>query len=194
MINKKLIALLLAVLAVLMLTGCEKSSSKPAAEEPAPTEEAEAPAEEAAPAEEEAAPAEEEAAPAEEEAAPAEEEAAPAEETEGVTVDYGTSELYTKEEMDAALALIWEEFDSWEGCEMQALRYGTDDCNTEENIQWLNELKEDQNYTQCIEFVSDFHSPKEGGGAWEADKDYKDWQWWLARSEGGDWELLTWGY
>jgi len=32
------------------------------------------------------------------------------------------------------------------------------------------------------------------GGAWEADKEYTDWQWWLAREEGGDWELLTWGY
>ena len=25
-------------------------------------------------------------------------------------------------------------------------------------------------------------------------EEYTDWQWWLARSEGGDWELLTWGY
>ena len=41
---------------------------------------------------------------------------------------------------------------------------------------------------------SDFHSPVEAGGAWEPDTEYTDWQWWLARSDGGKWKLLTWGY
>ena len=30
--------------------------------------------------------------------------------------------------------------------------------------------------------------------AWDADTEYEGWQWWLARSEGGAWTLLTWGY
>jgi len=37
-------------------------------------------------------------------------------------------------------------------------------------------------------------SPKEGGGAWEPDYEYSDWQWWLARTDGGEWQLITWGY
>ena len=49
-------------------------------------------------------------------------------------------------------------------------------------------------FTQCIMFKSDFHSPKNGGGAWNADAEYTDWQWWLARADGGEWRLLTWGY
>jgi D-alanyl-D-alanine carboxypeptidase len=45
-----------------------------------------------------------------------------------------------------------------------------------------------------ISFYTDFHSPVEGGGAWEPDTEYNDDEWWLARTEGGAWELLTWGY
>ena len=28
----------------------------------------------------------------------------------------------------------------------------------------------------------------------ENGKEYKNWQWWLGRSETGDWKLMTWGY
>lgn len=116
---------------------------------------------------------------------------------DGMT-DYGTSEIYTKEDMDGALEMVWQEFTSWKGCEMHAIRYAGDECNSEENIKWMNELKEGKNYTQCIEFLSDFHSPVEDeelkDTAWEKDKEYTDYQWYLARTDGGDWELLTWGY
>ena len=110
------------------------------------------------------------------------------------SVDYGTSALYTKEDMDSAITLIKNEFSVWEGCELHSITYAGDDSNSAENIKWMNELGKDKKYTQCIEFKSNFHSPVEGGGAWEADQEYKDWQWWLAREDGGGWELLTWGY
>ena len=62
----------------------------------------------------------------------------------------------------------------------------------------MNELEEAndavEHFTQCIMFRSDFHSPKHGGGAWNEDTEYTDWQWWLARSENGEWKLMTWGY
>ena len=111
-----------------------------------------------------------------------------------VAIDYGSSELYTQADMDAAIALIEDEFSGWEGCELHRISYAGDECNSEENISWMNDLADGQDFTQCIEFVSDFHSPVEGGGAWEADAEYTDWQWWLARAEGGDWQLLSWGY
>lgn len=115
-----------------------------------------------------------------------------------VKIDYGTSELYTKEDMDAAIELIQKEFSGWEGCELHSIRYSSDEeCNAD-NIAWMNEIEEEndnaQEFTQCIMFYSDFHSPKEGGGAWEEDTEYTDWNWWLARSEGGSWKLMTWGY
>lgn len=114
------------------------------------------------------------------------------------SIDYGTSKLYSKEDMEAAIKLMEKEFDQWEGCEMHSIRYAGDDCNSDENIKWVNELEEGKNYTQCIQFNTDFHSPvKEEdlkNTAWEPDQEYKDYQWTLARTEGGDWELLSWGY
>lgn len=118
-------------------------------------------------------------------------------ETEAVpdpVIEYGDSTIYSQEDMDAAIARIRAEFDTWEGCELHSIRYMGDENNNDENIQWTNELNEGKNYTQCIAFESDFHSPKNGGGAWTADVEYTNWQWWLARSDGGDWDLLTWGY
>ena len=38
-----------------------------------------------------------------------------------------------------------------------------------------------------------FRCAENGGGAWEANEEYT-WSWWLARSEGGKWKLMTWGY
>ena len=90
------------------------------------------------------------------------------------------------------------EFDTWEGCEMHKLSYAGDEAFSLENLDWLNEIAKedgkDEAYTECICFLSDFHSPKKASGAWEKDKEYEDWQWWLARTEGGEWELVTWGY
>ncbi len=113
---------------------------------------------------------------------------------QNVTIDYGTSEIYSTADMDAAIELIKNEFATWDGCELHSIRYGSDECNSEENIEWMNDLgDENTKFTQCIEFVSDFHSPK-AGGAWNPDSEYTDWQWWLARAGNGAWNLMTWGY
>lgn len=115
-----------------------------------------------------------------------------------VTVDYGSSELYTKEDMDAAIALIEAEFNTWDGCALHSITYGSDDACSAENVAWMNDLEAandaQETFTQCILFTSNFHSPKEAVGAWEPNTEYTDWQWWLARSDGGDWKLMTWGY
>lgn len=115
-----------------------------------------------------------------------------------VEIDYGTSELYTAEEMDEAIALILAEFDTWEGCEMHSIRYFSDECSSGEFVAWMNELAEAREpgttFTQCIAFRSDFHSPVEAYGAWEPDQEYTNWEWWLAREDGGSWQLMTWGY
>ena len=115
-----------------------------------------------------------------------------------VSIDYGNSALYSKEDMDAAIAVIRKEFDTWDGCELHSISYGSDDACSAENIKWMNELEAandaQETFSQCILFKSNFHSPKNGGGAWNADQEYTDWQWWLARSDGGQWKLMSWGY
>lgn len=111
-----------------------------------------------------------------------------------VTIDYGTSELYTKEEMDEVIVQIKCRFAEWEGCELHSIRYAGDECCTEENLGWMNSLKEGADYVKVIAFLMDFHSPKEQIGAWEADHEYKDYQWWLAAGQDGSWDIVTWGY
>ena len=112
-----------------------------------------------------------------------------------VAIDYGKSDIYSKSDMDAAIELIEKEFATWEGCELHSISYTSDECNSEKNLEWMNDLgDENAEFTQCIEFVSDFHSPKAGGGAWNADSEYTNWQWWLARADNGEWNLMTWGY
>lgn len=112
-----------------------------------------------------------------------------------VTIDYGKSDIYTKSDMDAAIERIENAFSAWEGCELHSIRYTSDECNSEENIAWMNDLGgENAELTQCITFVSDFHSPKTNAGAWNPDEEYTNWQWWLARTENGEWRLMTWGY
>ena len=113
-----------------------------------------------------------------------------------VKIDYGTSSTYSKEEMDSAIDVIKKQFLLFDGCELHSLSYMSDEvCNNEDNIDWMNDLRTDDNevFIQCIAFESSFRSPKKGGGAWEANEEYA-WSWWLARSEGGEWYLMTWGY
>lgn len=115
-----------------------------------------------------------------------------------VTIDYGDSKLYTTQDMDAAISLIEATFDTWDGCELHSISYLSDEeCNAD-NIAWMNDLRASndvqETFTECIAFTSEFHSPKEGAGAWNADTEYTGWEWWLARSDGGEWKLMTWGY
>lgn len=111
-----------------------------------------------------------------------------------LVIDCGDSALYTQDELADAVERIKADFAAWEGCELHSIRYAGDESCTEENLKWMNELNPDGKYTEVAEFLSDFHTPVEQTGAWEADAEYTDWQWWLARSEGGGWELMTWGF
>ena len=111
-----------------------------------------------------------------------------------VVIDYGTSDLYSQEELAEAAVQVKCAFASFAGCELHSLRYAGDECNNAENLAWMNSLDEGTNYMQVAEFLADFHSPVEGGGSWEPDTEMKDWQWWLARADGEGWQLVTFGY
>ena len=114
-------------------------------------------------------------------------------------IDYGNSNVYSKEEMDDAIKIIKKDFfNSFMGSELKNIRYVSDDkCGVDE-LEWLNVLAEDngssEHFTECMLFLSDFHSPKNGRGDLEADYEYTDWQWWLARFENGKWKLVTNGW
>lgn len=110
-----------------------------------------------------------------------------------VTVDYGKSKLFTKEELEEAVVQIKCKFASFAGCELRSIRYAGDDANTEDNLKWLNELGDGDPYTAAAEFRMDFHTAKDSRVLAE-DTDYKDYRWWLGRTADGGWEIVTWGY
>ena len=114
----------------------------------------------------------------------------------GVTADFGSSELYTQEELEEAAVQVKCMFASFDGCELHSLRYAGDAGNSEENIAWMNGLDEGKKYVQTACFFTDFHSPVHPGEdtAWDPDTEYTDWEWWLAREADGGWQLLTWGH
>ena len=105
--------------------------------------------------------------------------------TSKVEIDYGTSSVYSKEEIDSAIEIIKKQFASFEGCELHSLSYMPDEeCNNADNIEWMNNLRTDDNkeaFTQCIAFESSFRSPEKGGGAWEANEEYT---WSVAQIDG----------
>jgi len=112
-----------------------------------------------------------------------------------LTIDLGSSALYTEDELYDAVLAIKCKFAAWDGCELHAIRYAGDEANNAENLSWLNSLEEGAGYTQVAEFLMDFHSPvEEGPYAWEPDMEYTDYQWWLARTADGGWEIVSTGY
>lgn len=111
-------------------------------------------------------------------------------------IDYGTSDIYTQEDMEAAVAAIMNAFENeWEvKCEMHKLAYAGDERSQQElpNVQ----LRSDAPYAQALVMLSDFHTPAnpEEAMAFEPDYEYTDYNWILGRTEGGKWTVLDWGY
>ena len=114
------------------------------------------------------------------------------------SIDYGTSKLYSEADMNEALDQILASFLSKDGCVIHSIRYAGDENNTEENIAWLNDhpVAEGKSYTQCALFLVDFHSPVDENyqGALNLDSEYQDFNFWFAREEGGNWDLVDMGY
>ena len=111
-----------------------------------------------------------------------------------VTLDYGASNLYTAEELASAVVQIKCRFAAMDGCELHAIRYAGDKANNEENLKWINSMAEDSDYVELAEFLMDFHTAEDIQGTMEPDHEYQDYQWWLARTKEGGWEIVSWGY
>lgn len=109
-------------------------------------------------------------------------------------LDFGNSKLYTKEELSDAFVNVKCQMAAWKGVELTSLKYAGDECSSEENLKWVNSLEEGTKYTKAIEILSSFRTPKEDAGAFDPDKDYTDYQWWLACGSDGDWNIVSSGY
>ena len=114
-----------------------------------------------------------------------------AQEEGGAMIDLGESEIFSQEDLEAAVDVILAEFSGWEGCEMHFLGYGGDARSLAE-LEYVQEHYE-EGYDEVAVFLSAFRSPKEQYGAWEADTEYT-YSWCAARIDKGDWKLINWGW
>ena len=120
--------------------------------------------------------------------------------TSQAIIDYGESEHFTHERMDAAIAVIKDRFLTWYGCEMHSIAYVSDERSANEYQYYAGSesRKTGKNYVDGIVFISSFHSAAEDeeypGSGLNPDQEYIGWSWILLQTEEGQWELITWGY
>ena len=112
-----------------------------------------------------------------------------------VSLDYGNSSIYSQKDLEDAVVQIKCKFAFWDGCELKSIRYAGDDKSTAENLARMNEIEPKGNYTQVAECLMDFRtSESTTETSLDANRDYTDYQWWLARTADGGWDIVTFGY
>lgn len=107
-------------------------------------------------------------------------------------IDYGTSMLYSQDDLKAAAVQVACKFASLDGCELRSLKYAGDEAASAEKLAQINQENPGKNYTKIVEFLMDFHTPENTGDTnLEADHDYTDYPWWLARTDKDGWEIVS---
>lgn len=104
------------------------------------------------------------------------------------------TDLYTKEDIEAAFDAIESEFASgFKGCTLKELRY-----DNEIEAQYLDETPEHKQegtgdrIVVLSEFTTDWRAADEG---FSPNDRYEGWQWVLTRpSQGAPWKVVDWGY
>ncbi len=108
----------------------------------------------------------------------------------------GTSEIYSDEELQAAVDTIMNTVDNeWQvKVEMQEIFYQWD----EESANQLSYCKElNPEVDECAFFKTNFYIPQQDAvmaWAFEPDTTLTDYEWYLGRTAGGEWNVLTAGY
>lgn len=108
-----------------------------------------------------------------------------------VTEKVGDSDLYSAGDIESAMAVVEKEFrKSFRGCTLTKLWYDENVCKLEQE-----DLLSQYGGDEAIVLLSDYEVGKSGGdGSLDPNSTYKNWEWILVRSTGGEWELKTWGY
>lgn len=106
------------------------------------------------------------------------------------------SDVYTEQEMDAAVDIILED-SFWD--EMNARLLDIHYIGDEESDNYLPSVQgrfPESNYTECAVFDTDFRSAffAKNAAPLKPREVYTDYLWVLARTDGGSWEVVTSGY
>ncbi|MBQ9375484.1 MAG: M15 family metallopeptidase [Ruminococcus sp.] len=107
-----------------------------------------------------------------------------------VKIDLGKSEQLTKEDLNDSVVQIKCQFAAWDGFELKSITYAGDEASNDEAQ--ANKLNPDGKYTQIALFKMNFRTSKNvDGTGLEANKDYKDYEWWLGKTIKDGWGVIT---
>ena len=110
--------------------------------------------------------------------------------TRDVATHEVASDLYTQEEITAAMDTIKTEFKDWKGCTLTELYYAGDEAS-QDHQDWADR----NNADEALVLLSSFDVDESGGnGSLNPNSTYDDWMWILVRSDGGQWKHVDHGY
>lgn len=112
-----------------------------------------------------------------------------------IKIDTVESDLYTEEDIIAAIQVIIKEFDrSWTGCTLTNIAYAGDETTKAESEYFLNTLSLYE-ADELIVLTSSFDVDETGGdGSLTPNSTYDGWKWILVRNSGGTWKHVDHGY
>lgn len=112
-----------------------------------------------------------------------------------VKIDLGKSEIYSQEDLQDAVDVIISEIGGWSSVkEVYSVSYCGDESASSQ-LEYCKSLSEDREYTKCVVFESSFRTTDSAGSdGFNENSLYDGWKWYLAKTDGGQWELVTWGY
>ena len=122
--------------------------------------------------------------------------------TDGAVIDYGSSEKFSQEEIQAAVDIVLKEFKTFKGCELKKLWYDEEASNrciesdlssdNGGNVIKDNGVQEEN----AIYLFSDFYvtpsAENAENSAWNTDFTYTNWRWILARDNKNEvWKVIA---
>jgi len=108
-----------------------------------------------------------------------------------VSIDVGTSQLYSEEDVNDAMNAAIRQFrKGFEACTMTRIWY-----DEEKTRKAAEEWAADNDADEGIVLYSDFEVDESGRNpSLNPGQTYTRWQWVLVRDKGEKWRLVTWGY
>lgn len=103
--------------------------------------------------------------------------------------EWTPSQMYTDEEIKAAIDEVCTDFRHWKDCTLDTITYAGDDVSAA-HIDWAARNGCDES----LVLVSSFTTGSKPEESMEPNETYTGWKWILVRKEGGDWSHVDHGY
>lgn len=115
--------------------------------------------------------------------------------TENMDINISGCELYSKDDLESAVEVIEDDLANDRSISSILRIEYCGDTFSQDNIDYCNTLNHGlSKYVDCAVFDVDFKTKKHVEVGLEPNETYQDFKFYLARTDGGNWEILTCGY